>query len=116
MKSLFAVSDPSEARGKSITAREVLDRGAQQIETQLADAPSVRADLLTTLGEVYTSLGLLTDGQRLLSKAATVPTQPPQLMAREATALAELLYLRGDYDGSLAAANRARAQQLCGHL
>src|SRR5258705_2752525 len=59
MKSLFAVSDPSEARGNSVTAREVLDRGVRQIDTQLEAEPLVRADLTTTLGEVYTSLGLL---------------------------------------------------------
>ena len=73
MKSLFVVSDPSEARGKSITAREVLERGAQQIATKLTDAPLVKADLMTTLGEVYASLGLLTDGLRLLNSAASVP-------------------------------------------
>ena len=33
MKSLFVVSDPSEARGNSVTAREVLDRGVRQVDT-----------------------------------------------------------------------------------
>lgn len=107
MKSLFVVSDPSEARGKSITAREVLERGAQQIATKLTDAPLVKADLMTTLGEVYASLGLLTDGLRLLNSAASVPKQPQELIARQATALAELQYLRGDYDAGLASLARA---------
>ena len=52
MKSLFVVSDPSEARGNSVTAREVLDRGVRQVDTQLKNEPLVRADLVTTLGEV----------------------------------------------------------------
>ena len=30
---LFEVSDPSEARGNTITAREVLDRGVEQIDS-----------------------------------------------------------------------------------
>jgi tetratricopeptide (TPR) repeat protein len=109
MKSLFAVTDPSEARGNSITAREVLDRGARQIDTQLADAPLVRADLMTSLGEVYASLGLLNDSLKLLNGAATTPAQPAELVARRATALAELQYSRGDYDAALRALGEARA-------
>jgi eukaryotic-like serine/threonine-protein kinase len=34
--SAFGVSDPSEARGNSVTAREVLDRGAARLEKELA--------------------------------------------------------------------------------
>ena len=70
MKSLFAVSDPSEARGNSITAREVLDRGVRQVESQLKDTPLVRADLTTTLGEVYANLGLYQESMKLLDDAA----------------------------------------------
>jgi hypothetical protein len=36
---LFKVSDPSEARGNTITAREVLDKGAARIATELKDQP-----------------------------------------------------------------------------
>src|SRR5207247_10363738 len=32
---LFHVADPSEARGNTITAREILDRGAEKIERDL---------------------------------------------------------------------------------
>jgi len=38
---LFEVSDPGEARGNSITAREILDRGAEQIRRDLGDQPQV---------------------------------------------------------------------------
>jgi tetratricopeptide (TPR) repeat protein len=107
MKSLFAVSDPGEARGNSITAREVLDRGVQQIAQQLDDTPLVRADLRATLGEVYASLGLLTQGRQLLQAAATTPGKPSQMSARVFTALGELDYRRGDYDVALASLNEA---------
>ena len=36
---LFAVSDPNEALGNSITAREIMDKGAARIETELAAQP-----------------------------------------------------------------------------
>ena len=36
---LFRTSDPSEARGNSLTAREVLDKGATRVATQLTSQP-----------------------------------------------------------------------------
>jgi eukaryotic-like serine/threonine-protein kinase len=69
MTNMFTVSDPSESRGNTITAREVLDRGSQQIEAGLAGEPEVRARLMETMGEVYSSLGLYHQAQPFLEKA-----------------------------------------------
>ena len=66
---LFQVSDPSEARGNSITAREILDRGADSIEEGLGDQPDVQAALMSTMGQVYQNLGLMQDAERLLERA-----------------------------------------------
>jgi non-specific serine/threonine protein kinase/serine/threonine-protein kinase len=66
---LFKVSDPSEARGNSVTAREVLDRGATKITGQLADQPRTRVRLLATMGSVYTNLGLYRAAEPLLNRA-----------------------------------------------
>jgi serine/threonine protein kinase len=66
---LFKVSDPSEARGNSITAREILDKGGKQIENSLAGQPAVQARLMGTMGEVYSSLGLYTQAEPLLEKS-----------------------------------------------
>ncbi len=55
---LFEVADPAESRGETVTARELLERGGEMIETQLSDQPAVRATLLSTLAEVHRSLGL----------------------------------------------------------
>ena len=66
---LFEVSDPSVARGNSITAREILDMGAERIETELQDEPEVRARLLHTIGEVYWELGLEEESAALLKEA-----------------------------------------------
>ena len=43
MTGMFEVSDPSEARGNLLTAREVLDAGARRIDLDLADQPVVQA-------------------------------------------------------------------------
>jgi len=58
MVDLFKVSDPSEARGNSITAREILDRASQRVTHELQAAPGVRAELLFTMANVYSKLGL----------------------------------------------------------
>jgi non-specific serine/threonine protein kinase/serine/threonine-protein kinase len=62
---LFRVSDPSEARGRTVTAREILDNGAREIEN-LKDQPDVQARLQTTMGAVYTSLGAYASALPLL--------------------------------------------------
>ena len=36
LQGLFAVSDPSESKGETITARELLDEGAERVERELA--------------------------------------------------------------------------------
>ena len=55
---LFRVTDPSEARGNSVTAREMLDMGAARIDQELAKQPAIQATLMDTLGTVYVGLGL----------------------------------------------------------
>ena len=66
---LFAVSDPSEARGNTLTAREILNAGAARIERDLTNQPEVQARLMETMGTVYTNLGLYRESERLLQRA-----------------------------------------------
>jgi len=66
---LFEVSDPSEARGNSITAREVLEKGASAIDRELADQPVVKGRLLYTIGRVYRNLGLYDEAESMLRSA-----------------------------------------------
>jgi non-specific serine/threonine protein kinase/serine/threonine-protein kinase len=66
---LFRVSDPSQARGNNITAREVLDRGAQRIEQELRSEPLVQAQMMATMGMVYRNLGLAAKAEPLLTGA-----------------------------------------------
>ena len=94
--SLFQVSNPSEARGNSVTARAILDRGAQQIENSLRDEPVVRAELSATLGEVYTGLGIYKPALSLLEAAQSTPGQDAAALARETVSLAYLEQLRGE--------------------
>jgi non-specific serine/threonine protein kinase/serine/threonine-protein kinase len=54
---LFEVTDPSEARGKSVTAYEILNQASKRIDTELQQ-PSVRARLELTMARAYKGLGL----------------------------------------------------------
>jgi serine/threonine-protein kinase len=62
---VFNVSDPGEARGNSITAREILDKASSRVMTELSTAPAVRAALLATMADVYAKLGLYDDALKL---------------------------------------------------
>jgi non-specific serine/threonine protein kinase/serine/threonine-protein kinase len=72
LKNLFRVSDPSEARGSSITARELLDKAAGTIDTQLSDQPAMQAELAAIMGEVYMNLGLYPQADSLCAKALEI--------------------------------------------
>ncbi len=74
---LFETSDPREAKGDSVTAQEVLHRGAERVRTELADEPAVQATMLRTIGRVYTSLGLFEDARPLLEEAVELNRRHP---------------------------------------
>jgi serine/threonine protein kinase/tetratricopeptide (TPR) repeat protein len=70
MTNMFKVSDPSQARGNSITAREILDKAAKDIETGLATDSEAQAQMMYVMGEVYDNLGLYPQAESLLTRAA----------------------------------------------
>ncbi len=101
---LFEVSDPSEARGNSVTAREILDRGAERIEQELREEPELQAALMHTMGKVFMSLGLYEGATPLLETALAqrrrVHGRRHPEIAESLSALAELLFVKGHYDAA----------------
>ncbi len=101
---LFEVSDPSESRGNSVTAREMLDRGAKKIGAELGDQPLVRAKMMDAIGTVYVQLGLLTEGEKLLQDAYEVRrSELGEEDLETANSVADLGWLaekRGDLPGA----------------
>lgn len=67
---LFSASDPSEARGDTVTAVELLDRGEERVE-QLRNQPSVQARMMGVLGQVNRFLGRFDRSEPLLEQAVT---------------------------------------------
>ena len=72
---LFEVSDPGEARGNTITAREMLDRAAMQIGDTLEAAPETRARMMSTIAEVYGKLGLYAQALQFAQSALAAREQ-----------------------------------------
>jgi non-specific serine/threonine protein kinase/serine/threonine-protein kinase len=101
MTGMFKVSDPSEVRGNSITAREILDKSSKEIDTRLTQDPELKAQMLLVMGTVYQKLGLYTQAESLLSQSIDIrsrilgPEHPDTLKAREP--MSSLFLERGRY-------------------
>ncbi len=99
--SLFRVSQPEESRGREITARELLERGARRIDSGLARQPELQAELLDVLGVIHRDLGLYPEADTLLQRAvrlsrATYGKNHPDVAAR-LTDWAAVLAARGEF-------------------
>ena len=101
---LFKISDPSEARGNSVTAREMLDKGAARIDKELAHQPAIQATLMDTLGSVYMGLGLYEQAQPLLDRSVAtrrrLKPQDPLLLSDSLEHLGDLLTLKAQFDAA----------------
>src|SRR5215469_12728572 len=75
MANMFKISDPSESRGSTITAREILDKSSEHIERELGQDPQVQARLMQTMGATYRGLGLYKQAQTLLEHAVAIQKQ-----------------------------------------
>ena len=99
---LFAVVDPGEARGNTVTARQILDRGALRIDAELRGEPEVRASLMGTMGVVYSRLGLYQAALPLLRESLTerrrVLGDEDERVAESRNNLGETLRLAAEYD------------------
>ncbi len=110
---LFDRADPERNRGQTVTAREVVDEGAHQLESELADEPLMKARLLATIGQVYTSLAVYDEARKLIEESLTLrqehlaPGDPA--IARSEHLLGSVLAATGDRDSARAAYDRAIA-------
>jgi serine/threonine protein kinase len=72
LTSIFEIADPAQSRGNVVSAREILDAGADRIRKELASQPATQAVLLGTVGKVYGSLGLTDQGIEVLRGAVDI--------------------------------------------
>ena len=111
VKSMFQLADPSEARGASITAREIVDRGVDRLNSpSLAREPMVQAELGVTLADVYGALGLYRKSDALIRQTFRIRHGERGTYARQFNALGESQYRLGDYEAAEASFRRAWEQ------
>src|SRR5262249_25084924 len=101
MTSMFKISDPSEARGNTITAREVLDKASADISSGMTRDPELRAKMMAVMGQVYQNLGLYARAEALLRQGLDVrrrvlgPKHPDTL--KSMSTVAEILFKEARY-------------------
>lgn len=100
--SVFQVADPGTNLGETITAREILDSGAQRVERELAGEPEQLARLLDVIGVVYSGLGLYDPAEDLLERAMNIRLEqfdePHPAILESRRHLAEVCLRRGEFD------------------
>jgi serine/threonine protein kinase/tetratricopeptide (TPR) repeat protein len=69
MVGMFKVSDPNEARGNKITAREILDKASNDIEAGLAKDVEVQSQFMQVMAQTYINLGLFARAHGLADRA-----------------------------------------------
>ncbi len=114
---LFQVSNPWASTainpdvGADVSAREILETGAERIADELDDQPEVRAALMTAIGRVFMGLGLPDRAQSLVDEALDIRKRhyPPQHIAIGDSLMANGMYhlMKGDY--ATAAAQQGEA-------
>ena len=111
---VFRVADPNVARGAEVTARELLDRAAEEISTGFEGQSELRAALLETMGLAYRELGLYDPAEALLAEAvdqrlrANGPEHPDTLHAQES--LGTVFWRQGRFDDAADLHRRAYEQ------
>jgi serine/threonine-protein kinase len=66
---IFKQADPYHTRGERLTAREILDQGADRVAWELAGQPDVQAAVMDAIGEVDIGLGRHEQAEPLLERA-----------------------------------------------
>ena len=112
LEQVFAGSDPAQARGETLTAREILDKGAARALAGLEEQPETQAALALVIGRVYHSLGLSERAQPLLQRSLALRQR---LRGKSDPAVAESLLALASLDqerGQFAAAEAGQREAL----
>ena len=110
MTGMFKMSNPSVARGNTVTARELLDKAAKEIGTGLKNDPELQAKMMYTMADTYEGLDLASQAQSLLEGAVEI--QRRVLGRRNPDTLRSMSYLGNvlSYEGHLAEGEKVQRE------
>jgi eukaryotic-like serine/threonine-protein kinase len=104
-------SAPNRKHDHDATVAEMLDDAAQRIETELTDQPTVKAELLQTIGGTYETQAKYDRAAHFLHEAYDLDLKlygPSTLeTAKVMQTLGNLAYLTGDYAGAYSWSEKA---------
>ncbi len=109
LSQLFREADTTQAGGRVVSARELLDRGRSQLEARTDLPAQGRVLLLNALAEVYRNMGVTHVALELLSDAQARSSEldSSALEARTLTNLGSVFELEGRHREARAALTRA---------
>ena len=106
---LFYANGPDIARGRVLTARDLLDLGVQQIAHTYAHAPDLRAEMLTLLGDLHRQIGENEKAEELLAEGLQMARQhgPSDLLVNALHRSGQFDLHQGRHDKALSALEEA---------
>jgi serine/threonine protein kinase/tetratricopeptide (TPR) repeat protein len=116
MVEMFQAADPAESRGERVLARDVLERAARRLDQgSLQSQPKTEAAVRSTLGSTYLELGMYPAAEAQYRKALEIRRkhlgEEHRDVAVSLTALAFLLFKKGDLNGAEALNRQALQMQ-----
>jgi serine/threonine-protein kinase len=110
LEDIFSSIDPANARGRELTAKDLVDAAATRIDRELADQPAAAAQLRGVLGASYVGLGDYASARAQFEAALPLFSREQDALAIDTRhSLAQILEIIGDYDGALALVDAAEA-------
>ena len=101
---LFENFSPDKTQGRSASPREILDRDSEQVSSQFAGQPLVKARLLGILASTFYRLGALDRAELLANQAYGIQARligpDSEAAAESLRTLAAIASDRGDFDRS----------------
>jgi tetratricopeptide (TPR) repeat protein/predicted Ser/Thr protein kinase len=115
LQDMLASPDPTNARGKELSVRELLDQaGSPAATASLAAQPEVKAAVAATIGRTYLGLGLIDQAGPHFDSAYVIRRRVlgsrHLSVAESADELGKLAHARGDYPAAELRLNEALAR------
>jgi len=109
----FKQADPYKTQGERLTARDILDQGADRVSREVADQPDVQAAVMDAIGEVNLGLGRYAEAEPLLARSLALRREASGADSLEVADslehLAELRTEQSDLPGAVAYLKEALA-------
>ena len=98
---LFEVAYPHRARGKAVTALDMLELGAERAQTELVRQPAAQAELLHILAAIYRDMARYDLALPLIRRSAEISREAfgdgDIMVARRELTWGRILYYRAEY-------------------